>query len=142
MKLLRFSLPVLILAAGASADTVTLVSNASYNGVVVSLDSKEVTLRMKRKDHDAADVPIARSNVLRIEFNDLKVDEGAAPEGLGARPGSAGKVEPPKRDSDKIILNGGQTKLCSGLSFDGNIVKCGDTSYPRDQVWRLYLAQQ
>ena len=32
-------------------------------------------------------------------------------------------------DSDKIILNGGQTKLCSGLSFDGNIVKCGDTSY-------------
>jgi hypothetical protein len=130
----------ILLTAAALADTVTLRDNVGYNGSVVSLDANFLVLQAKRADGTMQDIKVPRANVVRIEFNNTKVNVGPPPDGLGAHQGG-GTPTPAKQDKDKIILRGGQSQACPGITLQGDAMKCGDKTPTRDQVWRVYLTQ-
>lgn len=129
----------IFLTTAALADTVTLRDNVGYNGSVVSLDANFLVLRAKRADGTIQDIKAARANVVRIEFNNTKVNVGPPPDGLGAHQGG-GPTTPAKQDKDKIILRGGQSQPCPSVTIQEGVLKCGDKP-PGGDVWRIYLTQ-
>jgi hypothetical protein len=141
MMLARLAVAALLLMPAATADTILLRNNAGYNGKVVSLDKTGLILRVGGKDGKDQNVPFPRADIVRIEFNDNRVNQGPPPE-LGAKKGSGKDFPIPRQDNDRFVFRGGgQNKTCPGLSIDGDTVKCPDKAYTRDEIWRVFLTQ-
>jgi hypothetical protein len=141
MRFVRACLAGLLLVPAAHADTVTLRNYVGYNGKIVSLDKTGLKLRMRGLKGVDTDLAIPRAEVVRFEFNGNLVNQGPPPQ-LGAREGKGGPTPVPKQDNDSIVFRGsGQKKTCPGIVVEGNTVKCGDKTYSREDVWRVFLTQ-
>ena len=141
MTIARACLIVLPLVSAAWPDTISLRNNQSYNGKLVSIDKATVTFRWRGKDGKDADAPIPRAEVVSIEFNTKTVNQGPPPE-LGAHEGNSAPAPVPSVFADRLVFRGsGQNKTCPGVLIDGGSVKCGNKSFTRDEVWRVFLTQ-
>ncbi len=141
MTIARACLTMLLLVAAARPDTILLRDNQSYNGKLVSVNKTNVTFRWRGKDGKDTDTPIPRAEVVSIEFNSKTVNQGPPPE-LGAHEGQTAPAPVPSQSTDRLIFRGsGQNKTCPGILINGGSVQCGDKTFTRDEVWRVFLMQ-
>lgn len=131
------------LAVPLAGDTVTLRNNKSYSGTVVGFSANilhvEGNFEGKSK---RLDVPLASISV--VEFNDVVDNVPAAPpfgaHEVKAQPRGAAPQRPAPAEelqTDVLVLLGGQRVKCSVTLIDKNVVRCGDSDYDRDRVYRI-----
>ena len=137
---------VLVSIAGVMplhADMVTLRSNETYYGSILSLTGEKLTLRAQFPNHTEKDLVFDRAKLARIEFNDKKSNDGPPPEALGAHSGSTANVSPAdSRPKDTILFRQGQNLACPGIVIDEKKITCGASVYDRTErsIWRIYFA--
>jgi hypothetical protein len=139
----RLAVMMLVTSFGVClyADTVTLRSNASYNGTITSLSASNLQIsgRFKRTT-TGLDVPLA--SIASVEFNDLIDNSGAAP-AFGAHEAKnelKTTSKPPAvvaGPTDVLVLVGGQRVKCSVLSMDRNGLHCDGSDYERESLFRI-----
>lgn len=127
------------------ADMVTLRSNITYYGKIISLTNEQIALKAEFPNHEVHTLTFERSQLARIEFDDQTWNEGEPPAALAVHHGTPPNINnPPSPLKDTLVLDGGQKQSCSGVIIDDQSIKCGKVTYNRIDriVWRIYFSAE